>query len=166
MLTRRRMITAALACGSALVVLPAAAADAPGGTAADATMTCEQIAAELMPYMQQIMPSAMAAGATAKEVKQRGEQRVAENVPAAVAITAAATASHADPTGAAGRAVGQAEIAMQQQTWQRSMVEDKPLRDKYAAQTGQLAAQGQQMQSNARLQRLMQLVQEKHCDAK
>lgn len=45
------------------------------------------------------------------------------------------------------------------------MVEDKPLRERYAAQTAELAAQGQQMQAKARLQRLMQLVQEKRCDA-
>ena len=43
------------------------------------------------------------------------------------------------------------------------MVEDKPLRDKFNAQAGQLVAQGQEMQSSARLQHLLQLVQEKHC---
>jgi hypothetical protein len=85
-------------------------------------------------------------------------------MPAATALAAAATASHADPTGIAGRAVGQAELIHQREAWQRSMVEDQPLRDKYRTQTGQLVAQGQQMQSDPRLQRLMQLVGEKHCD--
>ncbi len=41
---------------------------------------------------------------------------------------------------------------------------NSPLAKQNKAQAEQAAAQGQQMQSNARLQRLMQLVQEKHCD--
>ena len=41
---------------------------------------------------------------------------------------------------------------------------NSPLAKQARAQSDQLAAQGQQMQSNARLQRLMQLGQAKHCD--
>ena len=41
---------------------------------------------------------------------------------------------------------------------------NSPLAKQGKAQTEQLAAQGQQMQSNARLQRLMQLAQDRHCD--
>jgi hypothetical protein len=40
---------------------------------------------------------------------------------------------------------------------------NSPLAKQSKAQAEQLAAQGQQMQSNARLQRLMQLAQEKRC---
>ncbi|HEY1459455.1 MAG TPA: hypothetical protein VGH59_05300 [Casimicrobiaceae bacterium] len=41
---------------------------------------------------------------------------------------------------------------------------NSPLAKQNKAQSQQLAAQGQQMQSNARLQRLMQLAQQKRCD--
>ena len=143
-----------------------AVADVPGALPGDGTMTCEQIAVELQPYMQQIMPAAMAAAQAAQEAKQRGEQRVAEEMPAAVAITMAATAASADPTGIASRAVGQAATIHQQEVWNRSLAEDKPIYDKLSARTGELVAQGQQMQSNARLQRLMQLVREKDCDGR
>jgi putative aminopeptidase FrvX len=157
---------AALAIAGMRGIALAAGAEAPGARPGDDSMTCQQIAAELMPYMQQIAPSATAVAQTAEEVRERGKQRAAEEMPAAVALTMAATAASADPTGAASRAVGQAEVLHQQQVWQRATAEDKPLSDKLNAQTSQLAAQGQQLQSNARLQRLMQLVQEKGCDGK
>jgi hypothetical protein len=41
---------------------------------------------------------------------------------------------------------------------------NSPLAKQNKTQADQLAAQGQQMQSNARLQRLMQLGHEKRCD--
>lgn len=126
--------------------------DPPGAMPGDEAMTCEQIATELTPYMQQMKPSVASAATTAQEVKERGKQRVAEDVPAATALLGAATASGADPTGISSRAVGQAEVIHQQGVWQRSMVEDKPLHDKYHAQTGEVVAQGKQMQSNARIQ--------------
>lgn len=140
------------------------AADTPGAMPGDDAMTCAQIAAELMPYMQQMMPAAVATAAAANDVKERAEQRMAEAMPGAIALTMAATAAHADPSGIASRGVGQTEMNYQQQVWNRSLAEDKPLGDKLAAQSGQLAAQGQQLQSNVRLQRLMQLVQQKNCD--
>lgn len=154
---------AAFALSAATAVPVRAGPETPGPPSDDASMTCEQIAAELAPYAQQLMPIASATAATAGEVVERGNQRVAEAMPGAMALLIAATASHADPTGLASRAAGQAQAAQQQQFWQRSIVEDKPLRDKFNAQAGQLVAQGQEMQSIARLQRLMQLVQEKHC---
>ncbi|MGE5668018.1 MAG: hypothetical protein ACM338_07470, partial [Betaproteobacteria bacterium] len=92
-------------------------------------------------------------------VVERGKRRVAAETPAVVGFTVAATAAHADPTGIASRAVGQAEFAHQEEVARRALVEDKPLHDRFAAQ-------GQQLQSDARLQRLMQRVQEKHCDAR
>ncbi len=166
MSTKRVMPAVAGLTAAMLWVLPVAAADAPGTMPGDEAMTCQQIAAELTPYMQQMMPGVMALAKTAQDVRERGEQRVAEEVPAATALTAAATASHADPTGMAANAVGQAEAVRQHDAWQRSMIEDKPLRDQYSAQAGQVVAQGQQMQSNVRLQRLMQLVGEKRCDSR
>jgi hypothetical protein len=41
---------------------------------------------------------------------------------------------------------------------------NSPLAKQNKAQSEQVAAQAQQMQSNARLQRLMQLGRAKHCD--
>jgi hypothetical protein len=164
MSAKRSAMAAGCAFVTVLWALPLAAADVPGAKPGDETMTCEQIAAELGPYMERIKPSAMAAGQTAQEVEDRGKQHVLEELPAAIALTAAATASLADKTGTASKAVGQAEAIHAQEAWQRVMVQDKPLRDKYAGQIGDLAAQAQQMQSDPRLQRLLQLATEKHCD--
>lgn len=164
MSTRCSILVAAGSVAAMCWVASAAAEDAPGSTAGDAAMTCAQIAAEFAPYAQRMMPSAMAAGQAANAVVERGKQRVAAELPTAVGFTVAATAAHADPTGIASRAVGQAEMAHQEEVAQRSLVEDKPLYDKLSAETGAVVAEGQQLQSDARLQRLMQLVQEKHCD--
>lgn len=161
--TKRSALVAAVSIAAILPMRSAGAANAPAVMPGDDDMTCEQIATELTPYMQQMMPLATATAKTGQELKERGEKRAAEEMPAAAALTAAAIASSADPTGISGRAVGQAEIAHQQELWQRSLAEDKPLADKYKAQSSQLAAQGQQMQLNPRLQRLMQLMREKQC---
>ncbi len=165
MRTTLRMVGVAYLIRTALFAIPAAA-ETPGAMPGDATMTCAQIATELAPYMQQMMPSVTAMGTTAQEVVRRGQQHVEEETPAAIGLTAAATAAMSDPTGLSGKAVGQAEMIHQQEAWQRTMAEDQPLREKLNAQTGQVLAQGQQLKSNARLQRLMQLVNEKHCDGR
>ena len=136
----------------------------PGPMAGDAGSTCEQIAAELAPYAQRMMASAMAAGQAANAVVERGKQRVDAEAPAALGFAVAATAAQADPTGIASRAVGQAEFAHQAEVARRALVEDKPLYDKLSARTGAVVAQGEQLQSDARLQRPMQLVQDRHCD--
>ena len=77
--------------------------------------------------------------------------------------TAEARATAADPTGMASKIVGQQQAQRQKERWQRAEAEEKPLNDKYKAQVEQVAKQGQQLQSDARLQRLMQLAQEKNC---
>ncbi len=164
MSTRQGLLIAAGSIAGAFWVAAAEAADAPGSMAGDAAMTCQQIAAELAPYAQRMMPSAMAAGQAAKAMIERGQQRVAAETPAVLGFAVAATAAQADPTGIASRALGQAEFAHQEEVARRALVEDKPLYDKLSAQTGAVVAQGQQLQSDARLQRLMQLVQDKHCD--
>jgi hypothetical protein len=145
-------------------VWPVGAAEPPGALPGDDAMTCQQIAAELAPYMQQVLPGVTAMANTGQELQGVAARQVAEAMPGAAALTMAATASHADPTGIAGRAVGQAEMNYQQQVWDRSLAESKPLGNKFAAQSGEVMAQGQELQSNARVQRLMQLVQQKNCD--
>ncbi len=143
---------------------PADPALPPGARPGDETMTCMQIAVELQPYMTRALATMGPLAQTSQEVVARGQQRVAEAMPGAIALTMAATAAHADPTGVASRAVGQAEMAYQDSVAQRSLVEDKPLHDKFKAQTNAAYDDAQRMQADARLQRLMQLVQEKRCD--
>ena len=153
-----------LMVGLCAAFLAPAMADEPGARPGDDAMTCAQIAAELAPYMGQIQAPVEALNQTNSELVERNKRRMAEEAPAAAAFTAAATAAVADPTGASSRAVGQAEMAHQQELWNRSVAEDKPLADKQAAQTQVVAAKAQQLRSNERLTRLMSLVQQKHCD--
>ncbi len=164
MSTVRRTTAAACLLGAVPLAFPVAFADPPGATPRDSAMTCAQIAAELAPYMQQMMPAVGRMAASAQEIRERGERRVAQETPAAIGLTAAATATMADPTGLSGKALGQAELLHQQEVWQRSETEDAPLYGQFGAQTGQVMAQAQQLQSNPRLRRLMQLAAEKHCD--
>jgi hypothetical protein len=159
----RTMLSAAGICAAAFSILPALADDPPGAKPGDDAMTCAQIAAELQPYAQQMMGTVAPLNQSVAEVEARSARRMAEGTPEAVAVTGAATASTLDPTGMSSRAVGQAEIALQQRAWNQAMVEDKPLHEKLNAQMNATAAQGMQMQANLRLQRLMQLAQEKGC---
>jgi hypothetical protein len=152
-----------IAGGAALWSPTGIGAGSPGSRPGDAAMTCAQIAQELQPYMQQMSPSITALGQTAQEVKTRGEARNKEAAPEAAAESAAAQATMLDPTGLASKLLGQAQVQRQKERWQRAEAEDKPLNDKYKAQAEQVAKQGQQMQSDARLQRLMQLAQERNC---
>lgn len=129
----------------------------------DAQMTCEQIGAELAPYAQQLRPTVGALNDTNMELKRRGEKHLAEETPIAAAQTAASRAAAADPTGLSQRAVNRSIEAHQQEARQRYTAEDKPLADRQLAQAKVVAAQGEQLQSNARIQQLMQLAQEQHC---
>lgn len=128
-------------------------------------MTCQQIAAELAPYAQQLLPAGNAASEAASQLMERNQERLAkEIVPVATTFLAAQTFAHLDPTGLTGRAVQQSSKAYQQELWQRSLREDAPLAEKLGTATESLVQQGQAMQDNPRLQRLLQLVQEKGCD--
>lgn len=138
-------------------------ADSSGNRAGDASMTCAQIAQELQPYMQRMSPSITALGQTAQEVQTKGETRVSKAMPEWEAESAAARAAAMDPTGLSSKLLGQAQVRRQEERWKRAQAEDKPLNDQYKAQTEQVAKQGMQMQSDARLQRLLQLAQEKNC---
>jgi hypothetical protein len=157
-----RTVIAAV-CTAAAWSLQAVAEDIPGARPGDEAMTCAQIAAELAPYAQQMTGTMSPLAQTQQELMQRMNQRQAEATTAAAALTAGATASTADPTGLASKNFGQAEAAIQKQMWDRAAAEDKPLQDQYNQQVGAVAAQGQQLQQNARIQRLMQLVQQKNC---
>lgn len=140
---------------------PTGSAERPG----DAAMTCEEIAAELAPYAQQIMPGIEAYGASLSQLNRQslamGEQRRAQ----AEALTGLATLSTIDKTGISKRAYQAAVVAQyaKEKAENEAIMNSAPAKQN-KAQGEQMAAQAAELQSNARLQRLMQLGQEKHCD--
>jgi hypothetical protein len=138
-------------------------ADTPGARPGDENLSCVQIATELQPYMQKMMPSITAMGQATQEVQQRSKERMGEAATISAEETAEARASTMDPTGMASKIVGQQQAQRQKERWQQAEKQDKPIHDKYKSQVEQVAKEAQSMQSDTRLQRLMQLAQEKHC---
>ncbi len=150
--------------GTCATWMTASAGDDPTGSMPrDDAMTCQQIAAELAPYAQQMAGPAMALAQTEQQLVAHGQQRMAQYTPLAVGMSAAATATAADPTGLSSKAYGQVEAATQREIWNRSLAEDKPLADQANQQLNQVMAQAAPMQSNTRIMRLMQLAQERNC---
>jgi hypothetical protein len=146
---------------------PAVAADGPAVRPGDEAMTCEQIATELAPYAQQMTPNLQALGSTQQQLYTQGremqQRRRAENA----ALMPLADAGAVDPTGASKAAYTLAMTAqMAKEKAENEAFDNSPLAQQNKAQMQQLAEQGQQMQANARVQRLMQLGQEKRCDKK
>jgi hypothetical protein len=143
----------------------AAAPDTPVEQPGDAALSCEEIATELAPYAQQIVPSIQAFGASGAQLMQQsrrlGEQQKAE----AEALLPLALAGAVDTTGASKRAYQAALMAQQaKQKAESDALANSPLAKQNKAQGEQMATQATALQSNARLQRLMQLAQEKRCD--
>ena len=128
----------------------------------DDAMTCQQIATELAPYAKQMGGAASPLAQTQKELLARGQARMAQEAPKAAAGTAAAVASTLDPTGASSKALGQAQAVEQHEQFTRALAEDKPLSDQANKQANEFVGQAQQAQSNARVQRLLQLALQKH----
>ena len=155
---------AASIAGTAVLWSPAGiGAGAAGSHPGDAALTCAQIAQELQPYMKQMSPSLTAMGQTAQEVKTRGEERNKQAAAESAAETAAARATMWDPTGLSSKIVAERQHKRQEELRKRAEAEDKPLFDKGQAQAQQVVKQAQPLQSDARMQRLMQLAQEKNC---
>jgi DNA polymerase III alpha subunit len=127
-------------------------------------MTCEQIATELVPYVQQMAPNIQALGVTEQQMHTQARQKLEQRRTEEALLTPLATAGALDPTGASKQAYQAALMAqMAKEKAENDTFANSPLAKQNKAQSEQLAAQGQQMQSNARLQRLMQLAQEKRC---
>ncbi|HTS21132.1 MAG TPA: hypothetical protein VMN79_04905 [Casimicrobiaceae bacterium] len=138
---------------------------APAVRPGDEAMSCAQIAAELSPYVQQMVPNVQALGASDQQLyaqaRQMQQQRRAEHA----ALEPLADAGAVDPTGASKRAYELAVMAqMAKERAQNEAFASSPLAQENRAQSEQLAAQGQQMQGNARVRRLLQLGQDKRCD--
>jgi len=161
-----RALGLAAALGVALWVNTALAKDPPGARSGDDKMTCEEIVAELQPYVQQMRPSAEAAGDSAKQLKEKAEKHLAEEAPKMAALSAAAMAAGLDPTGLSQRAVNQSIDAEQKAANERAKADMQPVADKFNGQVQTMIAQGQQMQSDPRFMRLMELGQKKGCDKK
>jgi hypothetical protein len=163
-----RLMVAAWAASAALSIPAGAAPQAAGGLSpGDETMTCEQIAGELAPYAQQMLPNLQALASSEQQLYARGRQREDERKKEAALMTPLATAGALDPTGASKRAYVAGESALAAKHKSESEADaNSPLAKQASAQSEQLAAQGQQLQANARLQRLMQLGQQKGCGKK
>ena len=167
MATTSRTMIAAWTVSAALWIPSVGAEDASGAMPGDDTMTCEQIATELSPYVQQMVPNIQALGTTQQQLYEQGrvlgEKRKMEHE----ILTPLATAGALDNTGAAKRAYQLALMAqMAKEKSENEALANSPLAKENKAQADQLAGQAQQMQSNARLQRLMQLAKQKRCDKK
>ena len=165
MTTISRSMVAACAVITTLWISPLAAGEPSAVRPGDEAMTCEQIATELLPYVQQMAPNIQALGATQQQMYTQQRQQLQQRKMENEALTPLATASALDTTGAAKQAYQLALMAqMAKEKAENEAFANSPLAKQNKAQSEQLAAQGQQMQSNARLQRLMQLGQAKHCD--
>jgi uncharacterized protein YfaQ (DUF2300 family) len=143
----------------------ALAADASAIRGGDDAMTCEAIATELAPYAQAMAPNLAALGVTQQQQASTAHQRLAQKQAEGMMMEPLATAAATDPTGASKAVYAAAMMA--QQAKDRADYEamaNSPQTRQANAQAQALAAQGQAMQSSARIQRLMQLARQKHCD--
>jgi hypothetical protein len=166
MSTVSKVLVLAVSLGTGLWTTTALAKDPPGARPGDDKMSCEEIATELQPYVQQLTPGAVAAGETAQELKGKAEKHMAEEAPKMAALSAMSIAAGLDPTGLSQRAANRAIQAEQKAANERVRADTQPVGEKLTAQTQDLAAQAQQMQANPRLMRLMDLAQKKGCDKK
>jgi hypothetical protein len=165
--TIMKTLVAGSAIGAALWIASAAATDVSAARPGDDAMSCEQIATELSPYAQQIAPSIQALGASQQQLYAQGREIGKKRKAEEALLTPLAAAGAFDPTGASKRAYQAALMAqMAKEKAENEAFANSPLAKQNKAQSEQFAAQAQQMQSNARLQRLMQLGQAKHCDGR
>ena len=141
-----------------------ATADDSGARPGDDAMTCEQIAVEMQPYAESMRGSLTALGATNEQLMQLGQKQMARDAPRVNATTQAAGAACGFVGGPACMAATQADEANRKAIKEQEAAESKPLADQQLAQSKTVVAQGTQLQSNARLNRLMQLGHAKGCD--
>jgi hypothetical protein len=167
MSTMCKTIAAGCAVGAALGGSALGAPDAPGARPGDEAMTCEQLATEIAPYVQQMQPNLQALATSQQQQYAQGRQRSEERKAAHELMTPLATAGALDPTGASKRAYQAAVIAQAAKEKAENEADaNSPLAKQADEQRGQLATQSQQMRDDARLQRLMMLGRQKGCDKK
>jgi len=147
-----------------LIAGSAAARDDSGARPGDEGMSCAQIATEMQPYVASMRGNIAAVNDTNAQLMQLAQMQRARDAPSVNATTQAAGAACGFVGGPACMAATQADQANRNAIKEREAAESKPLRDQNLAQSKTLVAQGQQMQSNARLMQLMQLGHAKGCD--
>lgn len=162
---RKVILVCAIAGAGALMFHShSAAADESGARPGDDAMSCEQIALEMKPYADSMRGSLTALNDTNMQLKDLGEKQMARDAPRVGATTQAAGAACGYVGGPACMAATQADQANRNAIHEQEAAEAKPLADKQLAQSKTVVAQGQQLQSNARLMRLMQLGHAQGCD--
>lgn len=154
----------AVASSCFLVAFAAVAGDDSGARPGDDAMSCAQIATEMQPYAASMRGNIAAVSETNAQLMQLGQMQRARDAPSINATTQAAGAACGFVGGPACAAATAADQANRNAVKEREKAESKPLVDKQLAQSQTLVAQSQQMQSNARLMRLMQLGHAKGCD--
>lgn len=165
MSARSLAIVTGCAAAAWLVTIASVRAQDATSTRLDDAMTCEQIAMELSAYAQQIVPNIQAMGATQQQLYAQTQQKAQQQRLEAMMLLPLAQASTLDPTGVSKRALQAAVIAQTaKQRADAQVLANSSLAKQYKAQSNEVAAQAQQLQGDARLQRLMQLGQQKHCD--
>src|SRR5689334_13767217 len=160
---RNRSAIRGLASVCVLIAAHVAAADDSGARPGDESMSCAQIATEMQPYVASMRGNIAAVNETNAQLLQLAQMQRARDAPSVNATTQAAGAACGFVGGPACAAATAADQANRNAVKEREKAESKPLVDKQLAQSNALAAQGQAMQSNARLMRLMQLGQSKGC---
>ena len=141
----------------------AQADDQSGVRPGDDSMTCQQIGAELAPYAQQLGVAWRPVGDTTKTLVATAQAEMARDLPKLMAMQAAAGAASATGVPGVGAAANAAMAAEQQRMAAENRAEQKPITDKLNADLEPAMAQGQAMQGNPRIQRLLTLAKEKKC---
>jgi hypothetical protein len=136
----------------------AAALAAQGARPGDEQMSCEQIGAEMQPYATSIAPMAQSLGGDAQQLRDYSDKRRAEAMAQAPVNIGLGLAASLLP---GGGAIAQAQMLAQQAQAERDAAATKPMADKFNADAGAFVAQTAPMQQDPRLQRLMQLSQDK-----
>lgn len=160
----RKMTLLYALAGALMFHAMSVAADDSGARPGDEAMDCGQIALEMQPYAAQMRGSVSALNDTNMQLLALGAKQQARDAPKVNATTQAAGAACGYVGGPACMAATKADEANRETIKAQEAAESKPLRDQQLAQSKTVVAQGQQMQSNARLMRLMQLGHDKGCD--
>ena len=160
----RKMTLVCLLAAGALSTQACIAADDSGARPGDEAMDCVAIAFEMKPYADSMRGSVGALNDTNMQLLALGAKQQARDAPRVNATTQAAGAACGYVGGPACMAATKADQANREAVKQQEAAESKPLRDQQLEQSKTVVAQGQQLQSNARLMRLMQLGHDKGCD--
>jgi len=163
-MTKATLLCALIGSGALLMIPRAAAAADDGAQPGDEAMSCEQLAVEMKPYADSMRGSLGALNDTNMQLLALGQKQMARDAPRVNATTQAAGATCGFVGGPACMAATQADQANRNAIHAQEAAEAKPLADQQLAQANTVAAQGKQLQSNARLTRLMQLGHAKGCD--